>query len=315
MPAKIKYGIEYFRTEVNHFRSITMRRAIIKGGPDVIAIYFFMQAEILSIGHSYHFDDEELFILYISDGCNCPEKRVVDALEILLKYGLFDKESYDNGYLTSKDIQKKYYKVTKRRKVRYLEEGWLLSDEETDLIDKKNNVETVNNLHQDESNLNEQTQIGSQVVNEGKQSKSHSQSQTERKEGLKIYDKVVLPPVIIPTYFDKSFKSFVLQGVLSINDPITEMLNEFFTELRDNYTNRQIRDATMHTLNQLHKNGWVDGDKKPIKDKYRYIKSAMINNLNIIINNENDAEDDRPFIEKLVDNLPGLRKNRTEITS
>jgi CRISPR/Cas system-associated exonuclease Cas4 (RecB family) len=315
MPAKIKYGIEYFRTEVNHFRSVAMRRAIIKDGPDVIAVYFFMQAEILIIGHSYQFDDEELLVFFISDGCNCPEDRVTKALEILLKYGLFDKESYDNGYLTSVEIQKKYYKVTKRRKVRYLEEGWLLSNEEMDLIDKKNTVETVNNLHQDESNLTEQVQNGSQFVNESKQSKSHSQSQTERKEGLKIQDKGVLPPVIIPSHFDRSFKSFILQGALNINDPITEMLNEFFTELRDNYTNRQVRDATMHTLNQLHKNGWVDGDNEPIKDKYRYIKSAMINNLNIIINNENDAEDDRPFIEKLVDNLPGLKKNRTEITS
>ena len=316
MPRKARYGLDFFSKDVFFYDEINMQKAIIYGGAEASTIFEIIQGKIYQTGHFYKFNDlsDDLIFLFKKD-YHFDESRIRTAFDMLIKYDFFDKESFDKGYLTSVEIQKFYYQITKARREPYLDECWLLNEEQMKFIEtpkkirskiKGDNTEIVKGIAVVDQSTTEQAN-SSVELSESTQSKSntksHSQTQSEKKKRETIKEKGDSPQVVIPSHYDGYLETMIKQGLIDVFDINNEKINNFLIKSRKNYISTKLYDAVRYTFNQLHKSKWTDVKGKLVVDKFSYFRKALLLNLDKAQNNEDFQNDPRPIEDKILGNL------------
>ena len=134
MAGKPRLGLDYFFVSVDFYSDIKIRHLKRIHGSYGIHAYIFLEQLIFRSGSYLKFDLDDL-VFELSDELQIDEPKAAEILNYLVKTNLFDKASFDKGYLTSVEIQEHYYFATKERKVRTQPECWLLSEEKMKEID------------------------------------------------------------------------------------------------------------------------------------------------------------------------------------
>ena len=137
MAGKPKLGLEFFSVDVDMLRNMKVRRLMREYGTEGYTILMFLLSWVYEKGQFWRYDNIEDVIFGLSESTSVSEERINQIIDFLVEVGLFDKASFDQGYFTSHEIQRRYYYATKRRKVRILKECCLLSQEDMNLIDSK----------------------------------------------------------------------------------------------------------------------------------------------------------------------------------
>lgn len=110
-----KKGLDYFPLDVNFYGDINVRRLMRNnGGGKAAFVYVTLLCKIYESGHYMVWDDDMSFML--SDITGFEEGMIRETVKSCLKFGLLDKEMYDQYHiLTSRGIQNRYFEAVKRR--------------------------------------------------------------------------------------------------------------------------------------------------------------------------------------------------------
>lgn len=109
MPRKAKTGLDHFPFETDLFSDIKVRKLIKYQSAKAIAVYAFLLCTIYRDGYYIVWDRELPFI--ISESLGFDEAFVGEAIECMVRLGLFDEHMYrEKQVLTSRGIQMRYLK-------------------------------------------------------------------------------------------------------------------------------------------------------------------------------------------------------------
>lgn len=113
MPRKAKTGLDHFPFETDLFSDIKVRKLIKYQSAKAIAVYAFLLCTIYRDGYYIVWDRELPFI--ISESLGFDEAFVGEAIECMVRLGLFDEHMYrEKQVLTSRGIQLRYLKELAR---------------------------------------------------------------------------------------------------------------------------------------------------------------------------------------------------------
>lgn len=113
MPRKAKTGLDHFPFETDLFSDIKVRKLIKYQSAKAIAVYAFLLCTIYRDGYYIVWDKELPFI--ISESLGFDEAFVGEAIECMVRLGLFDEHMYrEKQVLTSRGIQLRYLKELAR---------------------------------------------------------------------------------------------------------------------------------------------------------------------------------------------------------
>ena len=318
MPRKARYGLDYHNVDVFFYEELDTQMAIIYGGAETMVIYKVLLGKIYQAGHFYKFDALNKLVFLFKKDFHFDDERIIKAFEVLIEYGFFDKEAFDEGYITSVEIQKFYYSITKNRRYPYQDECWMLSEEEMKYIETPKKMREANKkIDRDVASTEkgtaevyqstpEQEESSLEII-KSTQSKSntqtHTQSKTKKKGKEMLKEKGDSPQVVIPSHYDGYLETMIKQGLIKVHDINNEKINDLLIESRKNYRSSKLYDAVRYTINQLHKNKWQDGKGKMVVDKFQYFKKSLMFNLERIESNEDFQNDPRPVEEKVLGNI------------
>ena len=110
-----KKGLDYFPLDVNFYGDIKVRRLMRNnGGGKAAFVYVTLLCKIYESGYYMVWDDDMSFML--SDITGFEEGMIRETVKSCLKFGLLDKDMYDQHHiLTSRGIQNRYFEAVKRR--------------------------------------------------------------------------------------------------------------------------------------------------------------------------------------------------------
>lgn len=111
----IKQGIDYFPFDVNFYSDVKVRKISKACGPNSVAVIISLLCNIYrEKGYYILWDDDLPF--FIADEVGVSEGCVHEVIKKALQVGFFDVDKYSaHGILTSADIQKRFFEITKRR--------------------------------------------------------------------------------------------------------------------------------------------------------------------------------------------------------
>lgn len=136
MAAPSKQGLDYYPREIDLLRDRRLRRARMKHGYIVAGVYDAL-LDLVYRDKGYYLDysnpDDVVWEVqqYLFGGVPVDENQIPVIIADLVASGLFDEALFAKGILTSRDIQRVYYKVTQRRQFIEIDFSlWLLEEEE-----------------------------------------------------------------------------------------------------------------------------------------------------------------------------------------
>lgn len=130
MARNSKIGLSYFPLDTTFFQDIKIRKLIKYQGGKAISVYAYLLCNIYDAGYYIRWDDELPFM--ISEVTGYDEAYIHEAIKVCVNVGLFSKEMFEQGIVTSKGIQERYMMIvqlSKRKAV--VSEFNLISSEET----------------------------------------------------------------------------------------------------------------------------------------------------------------------------------------
>lgn len=198
---RTKIGIEYFSHDVDSISDKKLRLLKAKHGVIGYGIYFLLLEEIYREGY-YITTSEEFNILFVSEH-NLDQNVYIECLNDCIKFGLFDKEIYEECcILTSKRIQENYLEACSRRKLVEVDDSILLvnADILTDNVDistKKKRKEKKG----DEKKRNEMKYLYTDAFEHfWNNSTKKGAKRNAFNEFKKVIDKVVTLDVLVSAY-------------------------------------------------------------------------------------------------------------------
>ena len=124
-----KRGLDYFAFDVDFFEDIRVRKLIKIQGAKAISVYALLLCIIYKKGYYARWEDELLFV--ISEKTGYDEAFIGEVIRCCVKIGLLDKGMFDEGIITSVEIQRAYRNVCRNLKRWYdIEEYCLITSEE-----------------------------------------------------------------------------------------------------------------------------------------------------------------------------------------
>ena len=90
MARQQRNDVDYFPHGVNHGKKMSIIRG--KFGNDGYAVWFMILEELGKANYHYLNLDDEMQLMYLSDQFKVDEKMLLDIVELLVKFGEFDKE-------------------------------------------------------------------------------------------------------------------------------------------------------------------------------------------------------------------------------
>lgn len=287
MAGKPKYGLEYFSLDVDIINNTKIKRLKRKHGNAGFAAYIQLLTIIYSKSYFWKYDQIENVQFEIAEFTSISDEEALAIINYMVKINLFDKTQFDKGYLTSKDIQTRYYQATKRRKVRMPEGCCILSEEEKAYLDKKsvyNNSISVNNDGKDVNN-------DTIHVSENKQSKSKRKS--KRDKIMINNDIAVIDSKTIPFQMNYYLKVLIDNNIVQGTEDWTLLLNDFLYVMIKEHEKEAVSKAIYYTIKRINKNNWKDELGFDIVNKEEYLEETI--NANIIYN---EGEERRKTIFK-----------------
>lgn len=276
MAGKPKYGLEYFSLDVDINNNTKIKRLKRKHGNAGFSAYIKLLAKIYSISYFWEYDQIDNLQFEVSEYADVSEKEALDIIQYMISINLFDKTQFDKGYLTSKDIQTRYYQATKRRKVRMPEGCCLLSDEEKAYLDNKNAYN--NNISVNKDGID---------VNKNKQSKSESKRKSEKDKTMINNDIAVIDSKSFPFTMNYYLKVLIDHNVVKGTEEWIALLNDFLYVMIKEHDKEAVRKAIYYTIKRIDKNQWKDELGFNIENKESYLEETIFNN---ILYNENEGQ-------------------------
>lgn len=249
MARPIKYGLDFFRFDVDFYHDIKIRKLIRSQSGKAVAVYVSLLCSIYKNGYYMEWDKELPFI--ISEETGFEEAYIQEVIKYCMVANLFSKEMFDKeGVLTSKEIQKTYLNICARRK-NAISKYCLLSEEDFLDDDEVIAAETGVNVTRTpvivtETRVNvTETPINAAISTQTKQKKSK-----EKEISTDVDTKKVPEGLSSPAPMKSSQKRF--------QKPTVEELNAYCKE-RGNGIDAQ------GFFDYYESKGWVIG-KSPMKD-------------------------------------------------
>jgi hypothetical protein len=273
MAGKPKLGLDYFSVDVGMIRNMKVRRLIREYKTEGYAAFMFLLSWVYEKGQFWRYDNLGDLTFGLSEAINIDEDKASKIIDFILDLGLFDKESFHKGYLTSKEIQRRYYHATKRRKVRMLDECCLLTKEEMAFIDSKNDYNDTILVNKDAMYV-DQDEIS---VNKDRQSNSNSNSKKDKK--MINNDIGSVDPNSIPFQINYYLQVLINNGiVLGTEDWIT-VINDFLYMITKTHNKDDVRKAIFYTIKRIRYNNWMDASGYEITNKEQYLEEAIARNI------------------------------------
>ena len=129
MARNSKIGLSYFPLDTTFFQDIKIRKLIKYQGGKAISVYAYLLCNIYDAGYYIKWDDELPFM--ISEVTGYDEAYIHEAIKVCVNVGLFSKEMFEQGIVTSKGIQERYMMIVQLSKRKAIvSEFNLISSEE-----------------------------------------------------------------------------------------------------------------------------------------------------------------------------------------
>lgn len=208
-------GVEYFPLNVNFINDLKVRKLLLSCGAEAIAVLIYLLSTIYK-DEGYYVEIHEDEIDLIALDVNVTPEFVLEVINKACEVRLFDVNLYNNfNILTSKGIQKRYLKITERRKNSVVITQF-------NLINVYNNSVNVNNnsVNVDNNLVNVYKSTQSKVKErKGKKSKVKSLSNDSVKN-------VYLTETKKRDCMNKKIYELYLNGIGQISPTIKERLDD-----------------------------------------------------------------------------------------
>lgn len=146
----MKKGLDYFPLDCVLDDSVRLAEAEL--GLEGFAVLIKLWQDIYR-GEGYYKNFDGDVLLLFSKEQHIGEEKLKKFIKVFLDRGIFHKGLYDKyKILTSKEIQERFLKCTKKRKTKNLKEEFLLIGEENGSFFKENDVKNEENDGKSEEN-------------------------------------------------------------------------------------------------------------------------------------------------------------------
>ena len=275
MAGKPKLGLEFFSVDVDMTRNMKIKRLMREFGSEGYASFMYLLSWVYEKGQFWRYDNLEDVLFGLSEAINIDEEKALRIIHYLLAVGLFDRKSFDNGYLTSKAIQERYYYATKRRKVRILEECCLLSEEEMKLIDSKTDYQ--NTIYVDKDDIHVSKDVIS--VYKDRQSNSNNKSNSKKDKGMINHDIGSVDPNTIPFQINYYLQVLINNEIITGTEDWITVLNDFLYMITKKHNKDDVRKAIFYSIKRIRLNQWKDEYGYEIANREPYLEETISNNV------------------------------------
>lgn len=281
MAGKPKLGLEFFSVDVDMLRNMKVRRLMREYGTEGYTILMFLLSWVYEKGQFWRYDNIEDVIFGLSESTNVSEERIKQIIDFLVELGFFDKASFDQGYFTSHEIQRRYYYATKRRKVRILEECCLLSQEDMNLIDSKSEYNDSILVSKDTIHVNKDD------MDVNKHRQSNSNSKRNKDKGMINHDIGSVDPTTIPFKLNYYLLILIKNNVVTGTEEWITVLNDYLYTVTSKRNKDDVRKAIYYTIKRISHNHWKDEHGYEITNREPYLEATINNNIDY---NESEPE-------------------------
>lgn len=273
MAGKPKLGLEFFSVDVDMNRNMKVRRLMREYGTEGYTILMFLLSWIYEKGQFWRYDNIEDVIFGLSESTIVSEERIKQIIDFLVEVGLFDKASFDQGYFTSHEIQRRYYYATKRRKVRILKECCLLSQEDMNLIDSKSEYNDSILVGKDTIHVNKDD------MDVNKHRQSNSNSKRKKDKGMINHDIGSVDPATIPFKLNYYLLILIKNNVVTGTEEWITVLNDYLYTVTNKRNKDDVRKAIYYTIKRINHKQWKDEHGYEITNREPYLESAINSNI------------------------------------
>lgn len=183
-------GFDFFPFDTTFFEDTKVRKLLRRSSPDSITVYLSALCFIFKEGYYSRIDDD--FPYLISEKTKIDEDGVRQILDALVELGLFNKDLYEKGVLTSAGIQVRYLKMcsSTKRNAAIMEYNLLQDDKRPNdfLEGTDSSNEGFSDVSPEESDLQDQQM----EISSGKTPKDSGKPFFKEKEKE---SKVNIPPI------------------------------------------------------------------------------------------------------------------------
>jgi hypothetical protein len=281
MAGKPKLGLEFFSIDVDMTRNMKVRRLMREYGTKGYTILMFLLSWVYEKGQFWRYDNIEDVLFGLSEATNIDEEQIKNIIDFLLELRLFDKQSFKQGYLTSHEIQRRYYYATKRRKVRILEECCLLSQEDMNLIDSK--VDYNDSIIADKDSIH----VYKDEMTADKHKQSNSNSKRKKDKGMINNDMGSVDPATIPFKLNYYLLVLIKNQIVTGTEEWITILNDYLYTVTKKKNKDDIRKAIYYTIKRIKHNRWKDEHGYEITNREPYLETTIDNNIDF---NESEPE-------------------------
>lgn len=281
MAGKPKLGLEFFSVDVDMNRNMKVRRLMREYGTEGYTILMFLLSWVYEKGQFWRYDNIEDVIFGLSESTIVSEERIKQIIDFLVEVGLFDKASFDQGYFTSHEIQRRYYYATKRRKVRILEECCLLSQEDMNLIDSKSEYNDSILVNKDTIHVNKDD------MDVNKHRQSNSNSKRKKDKGMINHDIGSVDPATIPFKLNYYLLILIKNNIVTGTEEWITVLNDYLYTVTSKRNKDDVRKAIYYTIKRISHNQWKDEHGFEIVNREPYLEATINNNIDY---NESEPE-------------------------
>ncbi len=273
MAGKPKLGLEFFSVDVDMNRNMKVRRLMREYGTEGYTILMFLLSWVYEKGQFWRYDNIEDVIFGLSESTIVSEERIKQIIDFLVEVGLFDKASFDQGYFTSHEIQRRYYYATKRRKVRILKECCLLSQEDMNLIDSKSEYNDSILVGKDTIHVNKDD------MDVNKHRQSNSNSKRKKDKGMINHDIGSVDPATIPFKLNYYLLILIKNNVVTGTEEWITVLNDYLYTVTNKRNKDDVRKAIYYTIKRINHKQWKDEHGYEITNREPYLESAINSNI------------------------------------
>jgi len=275
MAGKPKLGLEFFSVDVDMTRNMKIKRLIKEFKAEGYAAFMFLISWTYEKGQFWRYDNLDDVLFGLSEAIYIDEDKALSIINYLLDVGLFDRKSFDNGYLTSREIQTRYYYATKRRKVRILEECCLISEEEMKLIDSKVDYQNSISVYKDDIHVSKDVIS----VYKDRQSNSNNKSNSKKDKGMINHDIGSVDPNTIPFKINYYLQVLINNEIVTGTEDWVIVLNDFLYMITKKHNKDDVRKAIYYTIKRIRYNNWMDASGYEITNKEHYLEEAINRNI------------------------------------
>ncbi|HMM00011.1 MAG TPA: DUF4373 domain-containing protein [Bacilli bacterium] len=269
MAGRPKRGLDYHVSSVNrlHDSNYAILRSKYKSNI-AIGAYESLLDDILANGYYLKFLSLKNLCYIVISYSMCDSIETAEAIiNDLVELGLFDKDSFDNGYLTSTPIQEQFLFATKSRKKHDLIECCLLTEERIKFILDGAKQKAI--LSGDNSILGGQDE---DYLNQRTQSKRNSNSGSQRKRNKK--DKLDITDLSFnPNYY---LIWFINEGIVFCDDIFINELNDYLESVQSEDSEGILKDIIKYAIYRIRSSKWMDEDGYSIEDKMSNISEGLL---------------------------------------